>query len=128
MYSDHGVQPGTVSSKTSSKILFYSKKEYIFQPDQMGLILKTKDAQQSHRNSTRTEYIYIYIYIFGYINEKEMDFNSRYYYFTRKMTKTASINIKLSNSPNLLINLSKQRFSDVIMAARKLSGFIKTSI
>jgi hypothetical protein len=50
-------EPGTVSSKTSSKILFYSKKEYIFQPDQMGLILKTKDAQQSHRNSTRTEYI-----------------------------------------------------------------------
>jgi hypothetical protein len=97
MYSGHGGQPGTVSNKTSSKILFYSQKKYRFQQDQMGLILKTKDAQKSHRNSTRTEYIYI----FGYINEKEMDFNSRYYYFTRKMTKTASINIKLSNSPNL---------------------------
>ena len=97
MYSGHGGQPGTVSNKTSSKILFYSQKKYRFQQDQMGLILKTKDAQKSHRNSTRTEYIYI----FGYINEKEMDFNSRYYYFTRKMAKTASINIKLSNSPNL---------------------------
>ena len=35
------------------------------------------------------------------MNEKEMGFNSRFYYFTRKMAKTASINIKLSNSPNL---------------------------
>jgi hypothetical protein len=73
MYSDHGVQPGTVSSKTSSKILFYSKKEYIFQPDQMGLILKTKDAQQSHRNSTRTEYIYIYIYIYLWLYKWKRD-------------------------------------------------------
>jgi hypothetical protein len=61
MYSGHGGQSGTVSNKTSSKILFYSQKKYRFQPDQMGLILKTKDAQKSHRNSTRTEYIYIYI-------------------------------------------------------------------
>jgi hypothetical protein len=57
-----------------------------------------------------------------------MELNSRFYYFTRKMAKTASINIKLSNSPNLLITLSNQRFGDVIMAARKLSGFINTSI
>jgi hypothetical protein len=63
----------------------------------MGLILKTKDEQKSHRNSTRTEYIYI----FASINEKEIDFNSRNYYFTKKMAKTASINIKLSNSSNL---------------------------
>jgi hypothetical protein len=57
-----------------------------------------------------------------------MELNSRFYYFTRKMAKTASINIKLSNSPNLLITLSNQRFGDVIMAARKLLGFINTSI
>ena len=57
-----------------------------------------------------------------------MGFNSRFYYFTRKMAKTASINIKLSNSPNLLITLSKQSFGDVIMPVRKLSGFINTSI
>ena len=61
MYSGYGGQSGTASNKTSSNILFYSQKKYIFQPDQIGLILKTKDAQQSHRNSTRTEYIYIYI-------------------------------------------------------------------
>ena len=66
MYSGHGGQPCTVSNNISSKILFYSQKKYIFQPDQMGLILKTKDAQQSHRNSTRTEYIYIYIYLWLY--------------------------------------------------------------
>jgi len=63
----------------------------------MGLILKTKYAQKSHRNFTRTEFIYI----FASINEKEMEFNSRYYSFTKKIGKTASINIKLSNSPNL---------------------------
>jgi len=63
----------------------------------MGLILKTKDAQKSHRNFTRTEFIYI----FASINEKEIEFNSRFYYFTRKMAKTANINMKLSNSPNL---------------------------
>ena len=63
----------------------------------MGLILKTKDAQKSHRNFTQTEFIYI----FASINEKEIEFNSRFYYFTRKMAKTASINMKLSNSPNL---------------------------
>jgi len=63
----------------------------------MGFILKTKDAQKSHRNFTRTDFIYI----FASINEKEMEFNSRYYYFTKKIEKTASINIKLSNSPNL---------------------------
>jgi hypothetical protein len=63
MYSRHGGQPGTVSNKTSSKILFYSQKKYRFQPDQMRLILKTKDAQKSHRISTRTEYIYISLVI-----------------------------------------------------------------
>ena len=49
----------------------------------MGLILKTKDAQKSHRNFTRTEFIYI----FASINEKEIEFNSRFYYFTRKWRK-----------------------------------------
>ena len=66
MYSGHGGQSGTVSNKTSSKILFYSQKKSRFQPDQMGLILKTRDAPKSHRNSTRTEYIYIYIYLWFY--------------------------------------------------------------
>jgi hypothetical protein len=37
----------------------------------MGLILKTKYAQISHRNFTRTEFIYI----FASINEKEIEFN-----------------------------------------------------
>ena len=57
-----------------------------------------------------------------------MEFNSQFYYFTRKMTRTESINIKLPNSPNLNITLSKQRFGDVIMAAWNLSGFNNTSI
>jgi hypothetical protein len=30
------------------------------------------------------------MYIFVSINEKEIEFNSRFYYFTRKMAKTAS--------------------------------------
>jgi hypothetical protein len=63
MYSGHVGQPGTVSSKTSSKILFYSQKKYRFQSDQMRLILKTTDAQNSHGNSTWTEYIYISLVI-----------------------------------------------------------------
>jgi hypothetical protein len=49
---------------------------------------------KSHRNFTRTEFIYIFVSI----NEKEIEFNSRFYYLTRKMAKTASINMKLSNS------------------------------
>ena len=46
----------------------------------MGLILKTKDAQKSHRNFTRTEFIYI----FASINEKEIEFNSRFLLFYSK--------------------------------------------
>jgi hypothetical protein len=63
--------------------IVYSQKKYRFQPDQMGLIWKTKDAQKSHRNLTRTEFIYI----FASINEKEIEFNSRFYYFLEKWRK-----------------------------------------
>lgn len=62
----------------------------------MGLKLKPK-GKKSHTIFTQTNYIYIFVSIY----EKELEHYSRFYLFNRKRAKAASINIKLSTSPNL---------------------------